>query len=67
MTHNQQILSHLKSGKSITALEALSKFGSLRLSARICDLKELGHAIEKRMVEVETRNGRAHFAQYWMV
>ncbi len=33
------ILKHLRSGKTITPLEALKKFGSFRLSARIYDLR----------------------------
>ena len=36
---------HLKSGKNITPIEALNKFGCLRLSARIWDLREKGMSI----------------------
>ena len=49
-TQNTQILHHLKSGKSITALEALNEFGCLRLSGRIYDLKKEGHSITKDMI-----------------
>ena len=38
LTQNQQILDYLKSGKSITPLTALKKFGCFRLSARKLDL-----------------------------
>ena len=34
-----RILRYLQSGKRLTSLEALDKFGCLRLSARILDLK----------------------------
>jgi hypothetical protein len=51
-TQSDQILKHLKSGQTITPLEALRRFGCFRLGARIYDLKQEGHAIEKQMVDV---------------
>ena len=65
-THTAKVLSHLKSGKSITPLEAFSKYGCFRLGARIWDLKKKGHPIQKTMVEVPTRDGTTRVAQYWM-
>ena len=65
-THTAKVLSHLKSGKSITPLEALSEYGCFRLGARIWDLKKNGHPIQKKMVEVPTRDGTTRVAQYWM-
>jgi hypothetical protein len=38
-THNYNILLALKAGETISPLEALSRFGCLRLGARIHDLK----------------------------
>jgi len=46
------ILAHLKTGRSITPLEALRLFGCLRLGARIHELKGEGHAIHSERVEV---------------
>ncbi|BAQ90879.1 hypothetical protein [uncultured Mediterranean phage uvMED] len=60
LTQNQQILDYLKSGKKITPLTALKKFGCFRLSARIFNLKEEGHAIITNNV---TRKGKT-FAEY---
>ena len=60
LTQNQQILEYLKSGKTITPLIALKKFGCFRLSARIFNLKEQGHAI---ITENVTRKGKT-FAEY---
>ena len=60
LTQNQKILEYLKSGKKLTPLEALNKFGCLRLSARIFNLKEQGHAI---ITENVTRKGKT-FAEY---
>jgi hypothetical protein len=61
MTHSKQILSHLKSGKPITAYEALVLFGCFRLAARIHDLREAGHSITT--TRAETTNG-ATIAEY---
>ena len=36
------IARHLKAGKSVTALDALEKWGCLRLSGRIYELKKQG-------------------------
>ena len=47
-----KILDHLRAGKTITPLEALELCGSLRLGARIFDLKADGHPIEKELIEV---------------
>ena len=66
MTHTKEILNYLESGKPITPVEALSKFGCFRLGARIYDLKEAGHVIHKRMVEVDTRDGPTRVAEYRM-
>lgn len=55
-SQNKQIRAHLESGKSITALEALSLYGCLRLSGRIYDLThDEGMDIHSEMVK---RNGK---------
>jgi len=67
MTQNSIILSHLKSGKSITPLEALKLCGSLRLSERIRELQFAGNKISKHWVTVETRFGkRARVMEYFL-
>lgn len=43
--HKSAILSHLKSGKSITSAESYAKWGKFRLAARIHDLREEGYEI----------------------
>lgn len=53
-SQNNLILKHLQSGKSITPIEALVLYGSLRLSGRIYELKEKGHKIKTEMIETET-------------
>ena len=54
MSQNNQILSHLKSARSITPLQALGLFGCLRLAARIRDLRDDGHHISTTMVPTDT-------------
>lgn len=57
-----QILAWLKSGHSLTALDALNRFKCFRLASRISDLKRRGYNIVKKMVKNE-ENGK-HYAQY---
>jgi hypothetical protein len=60
MTQNDQILRHLKRGREISPLQALDLFHTMRLAARISDLKRAGHRIEAKMV----RLGKRHWASY---
>lgn len=46
-----RILKYLRKGGALTPLDALRKFGSFRLGARVYDLRKSGHAISRRMVE----------------
>lgn len=59
-SQSAEILRHLQSGRSISPLEALRKFGSLRLGARIWDLKQAGHDIQRQW---ET-DGQKRWARY---
>jgi hypothetical protein len=58
-TQNAMILQYMRE-KPITPLEAFRKFGSLRLGARIFELRKDGHAIETEYV---TKDGKT-FARY---
>lgn len=51
-SHNAQILAHMKAGRAITPLDALERFGCLRLSGRIYDLRADGHRIDSTMIDV---------------
>ena len=44
-SQTQQILAHMKTGKTITPLQAFQWFGCMRLAARIRDLRDDGHDI----------------------
>lgn len=55
MSQTEQILKHLKGGRSITALEALITYNCFRLGARIWELKQMGYAVESHIIK---RNGK---------
>jgi hypothetical protein len=63
-SQNKQIKAYLEEGNSITAIQALEKFGCFRLAARIKDLKETGMVIDKAMI---ANNEGKHHAVYWEV
>jgi hypothetical protein len=61
-SQNGFVLRHLRSGKRITAYEAMQFYGIYRLAARINDLRNKGHAIKSE----DVRDGLRHWAVYWM-
>lgn len=63
MAQRDDILNYLKSGRSLTPLEALDLFGCFRLGARIYDLKQEGFNIKSEQVEF---NGK-HVARYSLI
>ena len=66
-TQCEKLLGHFKEGLPITAHKALYGYGISRCAARVHNLKQLGYQIEKRMVEVPTRDGRrARVAEYFL-
>jgi hypothetical protein len=50
--------------QGVTAIEALTDAGTFRLAARINDLRNLGYAIETRMIET---NRGARIARYYLL
>ena len=61
MSQKQQILEHLKEGRSITPLGALNVYGCFRLSARIYELRQEGYDIK---TETITKKGRVRDKEY---
>lgn len=45
MTQNERVLKHIREHGSITAAEAVSKYGIYRLAARVSDLRKQGYNI----------------------
>ena len=56
-TQNNKVLQHMRDFGGITSLEAIQKYGCTRLSARIADLKRMGHTIDSKTITVDTRDG----------
>lgn len=63
-TQCNMIADYLQNGYSITSLEALEKFGCLRLASRICDLKEHGLNIGKKII---TLPNKKRVCEYFLV
>jgi hypothetical protein len=59
------ILHHLKTGKSLTPIQALQSFGCFRLSARIWDLRNEGHNIEMKMIGQKKRYARYFMPEFY--
>ena len=49
-SQTDRILDYMLSGKSITPLEALEKFGSFRLGARIADIRAKGYLVYSEFI-----------------
>jgi hypothetical protein len=60
MKQADAILQHLKSGKTLTPLQALKAGFGLRLSARILELRQAGYDVKTTMV----KRGRSRVAEY---
>lgn len=63
-TQEQMILEHLKSGRSLSPIEAMREYKILRLAARIDALRKGGYPI-RTMMESDQRTGK-RWARYWM-
>ena len=65
LTQCEMIMRHLQVHGTITAGEALSEYGIMRLASRISDLKKSGAPIRKRMVKAKNRfDETVCFAEY---
>ena len=66
MAQTKDILNDLLTGSRITSLDAINRYGCTRLAARIKNVEEMGYKVERRMIEVPTRNGKTKVAEYWI-
>ena len=62
MSQSDMILAHLKRHNSITAVQALGRYGVFRLAARIGDLRDKGYIIETETIHRDKK----HYARYWL-
>lgn len=66
-TQCQEILAWLEQGKPLTQMMAIDKFGCMRLGARIHDLRNAGHNITCKLINVVNRHGdTCRVAEYRM-
>jgi len=61
-TQYQDILEYMRFGHSITPLEALDRFGCLRLGARIYEMKLNGIKIKRQMIKVGNNKRVARYS-----
>ena len=64
MSQNIAILEYLKSGHTLTGLEALKLFGTMKLASRISELRDEGHNIQDELICDEKT--RKHYKRYWL-
>lgn len=68
MNKKEKVLNHLKSGKSITSIEAIELYGATRLSAIIFKLKRDGYLFRTENVTFIDRFGsKSHYSKYTLV
>lgn len=66
-TQRQLVLDHLRRGESITQFQALRDYGIQRLAARVHELRQDGHPVEDRTVEVRrAHGGTARVSEYYL-
>lgn len=61
-SQNSEIIRHLLSGGTLTALQAKSYFNCMRLAARINDLIKQGYVIVKEMITTRSRKRVARYS-----
>lgn len=62
MKQVERIKKHLEKGKSITAIQALEKYGCFRLAARIADLRNDGLNIKTTIVKTKNNASIASYS-----
>ena len=63
-TQQQDILEYLKAGHTLTGLEALKLFGTMKLASRISELRDKNYNIQDEVVR-DLATGK-HYKRYWM-
>lgn len=67
MTQREVVLDILKSGDSISSMEAFAEFGITRLSAIVFDLRKRGYNITSKDETTTNRyGGKVTFSRYFL-
>jgi hypothetical protein len=61
-TQASRILDYLLAGHRLTPLDALNRFGCMRLAARIHELRRQGYSIEEQTVQTPTGKRVAQYS-----
>ena len=68
LTQKERIIRHLKDKESITSLEAMQEYGIMRLTSRVCELKNEGYKIRSEFVSSKNRyNEPVSFSKYTLI
>lgn len=68
LTQKDRIIRHLKDKESITSLEAMQEYGIMRLTSRVCELKDEGYKIRSEFVSSKNRyNEPVSFSKYTLI
>jgi hypothetical protein len=62
MSQNKQIADYLNTGKKLTPIDALNKFGCFRLAARIADLRNEGMNIVTNTIKLKNKKQIAQYS-----
>ena len=57
MSQTSEIIAYLNQGKTLTQLEALRMFGTMRLAARIEEIRKMGIQVDCIIQSVKTNRG----------
>ena len=65
LSQKQKVLRHLKQIGSITPLKAFNDYAIMRLTSRICELKDEGYDIKSELVSSQNRfKEKVSFSKY---
>lgn len=68
MTQNEKVLRHMEEFGGITPMEAMQKYGIMRLASRINDIKREGIPVRREIVKTKNRFGETvHYARYSLI
>lgn len=63
----QRLMQWFRNGFKITSLQALEELGILQLSARLCELENIGVPISRERIQVVNRYGQdVRVMRYWI-
>lgn len=68
MTQKQKVLRHLKTIGAITPIDALRDYSIMRLTSRVCELKDEGYNIKSELVSGKNKFGESvRYSKYTLV